>query len=238
MKKLIGTLLACLAFCGTVQASIIDHGPYLTDTQSGLDWLDVTTTAGMSVTGVRTQLMTGGQFSGWRYATSKEFNQLVTNYTGITVSGNDYINQEPNKIDGLVTLLGSTADVYALANYGKTYDALLGYSEGEGVDYTSGYLGDLKDPTTAWIAMLWDYDADPANFDYSKAFYSDYYVGFSSLTYGSYLVRESSPIPEPSTILLILTAALVLIGKTSHRQIINCDQILQKSNRNARRNNQ
>lgn len=220
MKKFFRVLLGCLVAVGSAQAAIVDKGDYLTDTVSGLDWLDVTITAGMSVNSVKSQLVAGGLYEGWRYATGDEFNSLVGNYTRATISTYGYVNQEPAKIDGLVVMLGSTADVYALSTYGATYDALLGLPEGSGVDYTSGYLADLYSPTSAWIAMLWDFDADPSNFDYSMAHYSDLYVGFSSLSNGSFLVRDNLQIPEPSSILLMLAAGLGVVSTIKNRKPI------------------
>ena len=67
-------LLAAASFAlltAPSSAAIVDapDHTYLTDTATGLDWLDVTTTAGMSFNQVSSQLGSGGQFAGWRYAT-------------------------------------------------------------------------------------------------------------------------------------------------------------------------
>lgn len=55
------TILAAL-LCGTQAASaaFIDHGTYLTDAASGLDWLDVTASVNWSYTDVSGQLAAGG----------------------------------------------------------------------------------------------------------------------------------------------------------------------------------
>ncbi|MDP2810801.1 MAG: hypothetical protein Q8O34_11700 [Rhodocyclaceae bacterium] len=71
---------------GSAQAAIIDHGTFLTDTGSGLDWLDVTLTANMARFLVERDMWAGGDLEGWRFATGNEFNALVSNWTVSTSS--------------------------------------------------------------------------------------------------------------------------------------------------------
>lgn len=51
----------------------------MTDTSTGLDWLNVSITAGMSYNIVSSHLGIGQTFDGWRYATSTEVNTMLTN---------------------------------------------------------------------------------------------------------------------------------------------------------------
>ena len=54
---------------------------WTTDTKSGLQWLDVTDTAGLTYA----QVVSNQLYSGWSYATYTQLNQLVTDATNITI---------------------------------------------------------------------------------------------------------------------------------------------------------
>lgn len=200
-----------------------DH-TYLTDTATGLDWLDVTTTAGMSFNQVSSQLGTGGQFAGWRYASGDEFNTLVSNYSGIGIPAGYHgqTNMEPDLIDGLVTLLGSTLDTYWLATYGVTWDRYSGFAEGQGIDFTYGILADIFPNRTDYhhLAIIYDSDVMPnANdFSYGKD-YSATFPNHSNLQFGSFLVRDhiAAPVPEPETYAMMF-AGLGLLGLMTRRR--------------------
>ena len=64
-KKCLCAAVAMLVSCAS-QATIIDQGDYLTDTATGLDWLDVTTTSNLSYNDVSAQLGVSGALDGWR----------------------------------------------------------------------------------------------------------------------------------------------------------------------------
>jgi len=222
-KKMMAGLFSILLSHGA-QATIIDHGTYLTDTVSGIDWLDVTASVNMSVNQVSSQFGAGGLFEGWRYASGDEFNQLVGNYTGNAVTSNDssryyqQIIQEPDLIDGLVYYLGSTFDSNWKTIFGKTWDEYFGYSEGAGYDYTKGYIADTLGGLP-YVAMLLDYDINASTPDFSVARYS-LYTGDNQGDTGSYLVRNTQTvqIPEPSTITLLGLGLFAFAGsRNKHR---------------------
>jgi hypothetical protein len=70
----------------SANAAIIDLGNITRDTATGLEWLDVTETYGVSYGDVQTQLGAAGSLYGWRYATEAELGALVINF-GYTQSG-------------------------------------------------------------------------------------------------------------------------------------------------------
>lgn len=214
-------LAASVLTAAPARSAIVDAADhsYLTDTATNLDWLDVTTTAGMSFNYVSSQLGVGGQFAGWRYATGNEFNTLVSNYSGIAITAGNYgqVNMEPDRIDGLVTLLGNTLDMYMLHTYGVTWDAYMGIPEGNGVDYTYGMLADSY-PGAQYIGIIYDVDIG-SQVDFAQAYHSGFSQGSVNLAIGSYLVRQhhlAAPIPEPDTYAMLL-AGLGLIGLSRRR---------------------
>ena len=195
------------------------------DAKSGLEWLDVTKSVGRSYDDVSSQFGIGGDFEGWRYAIGLEFNQLVSNYTGETITLlNGVVNQEVDKIDGLVDLLGSTLDVYYLETYGDTYDAYHGYEQGLGLGVVTGILADVLPYTEPahYAAELYDDDryGRPSYYDLSYALFIRTIDSEVRNATGSFLVRDISPIPTPSTPLLFGIGMLGLIGFIKQRKAL------------------
>jgi hypothetical protein len=169
-------LLSQTFIISTAQAAstdFFDHDTYTTDSISGLDWLDVTASTNRSYNDISSQFGTGKDFYGWRYATGVEFNALVTNYTGKNIAPNNtkHVYHQEDKIDGLVSLSGSTIDSHYIHYYGKTYDAFRGYEKGKGLDYTHGLIADSNYYNNKYLAILWDYDISTSDTDFSDSNY-------------------------------------------------------------------
>jgi len=199
--KILCSALGFIAIILWVQpsnAAFVDHNIYTTDTTTNLDWLDVSQTVLISKTSMLSLLAPGGQYEGWRYATSAEFNTLVSDYTGIVTTSLGFVNQEPNKIDGLISLLGSTS-----------------LPGGSAFRYTQGILADRFDFQFSYVAMVLDDDTrGTVSIDYSRAHENVYLdqipIGHD---FGSFLVRSTlgdvvSTVPEPTTISLLLSSLL------------------------------
>lgn len=189
--------LSLLLPFSAANAAIIDNDWYTTDTESGLDWLDVTITDGLTYEYVSTQFGSGGEYEGWRYATAEEFNTLTSHYTGVSYETlslrNRFVRIDGDKIDGLVELLGSTLDEGSIKWTGQTWDAANGYEEGEGYDYTFGHLANPNNPNSSWFGWLVD---DQLGFDSSYVWEG---IHEPEDGVGSYLVRATSTaVPEPS----------------------------------------
>lgn len=220
MKKIFTAAAATLVvMCsnGAEAALFDDHGIYLTDTTSGLEWLDVTASSNRSYNYVSSQFGVGGEFAGWRYASGLEFNELVSNWTGTQAVG--YVGivhpEGVGSIDGLVDALGSTIDVEMLACCHQTYDASNGAAEGAWLDLTAGYIGDEGTVGRRWIALLYDSDMSPnygSNYDVSTAHHDQASDDYMRIGYGSFLVRSivveevrgaGVQVPEPTTVSLL-----------------------------------
>lgn len=83
-------IVVCMCLSGAAQAALISYDHYTRDTQSGLDWLHLPNTAGMSYNQVLAETATG-VLSGWRYATIAELSVWFDHAGGsgdYTYSGN------------------------------------------------------------------------------------------------------------------------------------------------------
>ena len=103
-------MLLAFVLSTSSKAEIIDNGSYTTDTESGLDWLDVPITANKSYNTIFDQLGPGGEFDGFRYATAQEFNTLISHYTAVSRSQTQVrqVLDASTDPDNLMRMLGST----------------------------------------------------------------------------------------------------------------------------------
>lgn len=233
MKITISKILPLVVgiFVGQIAtAAIVDHGNYLTDEVSGLDWLDVTASVNMSFNQVNAEFGGAGLFSGWRYATASQFNALINHSTGVTpaVNLNDQTAIPSSAASILIGQLGSTLDTYYLHYHGMTYAAYLASIGTSNVveQYASGLLSDEVPGTNSsevYSALVFRY-INGNNGDMSIL--SSPHDTMKTLDahdfdVGSYLVRETLPagsIPEPSTLLL---CSLALFGIGLKRKLSN-----------------
>ena len=90
-----------------VHALLIDKNTYATDTATGLDWLDVTATRGMSYASI----INNPQYNGYRFATRAELDKLVTAYTGIDLSYSYTTNVDPTGLISTQVDSGSNSTI-------------------------------------------------------------------------------------------------------------------------------
>lgn len=180
-KLIIGMVLVCIS--STAHAGLInyvDNGNYTSDTVSGFDWLDITESAGMSYNTVSGNFAAGGLFEGWRYASSVElgaFLQHVAVMTDtITGPGDTGTFSDPNDLSVLLsTLLGVTFTSETRSN---------------------GILGDVLNVNYRPLA---DIGVLPGVVSTGGM----YYVNASTPGIGSWLVRDTDTVPEPTSIALL-----------------------------------
>jgi hypothetical protein len=120
--------LAIIFISAPVSATLIDSGTFVTDTDTGLDWIDFDLTDGQSPNDVNARIAVGGDLDGWIRATGNEFDTLITNFGGtpmVCASGYDYCGDSAAN-DGIVapflSLFGSPGDNVNGFNYLFTAD--------------------------------------------------------------------------------------------------------------------
>lgn len=196
------------------------------DTATGLDWLDVTVTRGLSYDQVTAQLGVGGTYEGYRYATVAELDQLIINFgyakvnatCGYTAIHCDVgILTDSIIVENMIQTLGDTLDGYMdqTSNIhdigpdaaGFTY-GLLGTSHKTAthpIQYDLAYISDNERINRADGTFALDAG------DIVSTVFNSWYSVNTSLYVGSFLVAPS-PVPVPGAVWLFSTALIGLVG--------------------------
>lgn len=176
------------------------------DTASGLEWLDLTVTAGMSYNEVSAQLGTGGAFEGWGYATVAQVEGLWTAFGGDSAYYNGWSTQNNGLFDVMAPYVGDLVchDQQSSCVTGQGYSWWLTETPQGG---TSTSVLDVLVSSDAWTnpeAALKDYfgnfNAGPVPLDASQS------------ELGSALVRPISAVPVPAAVWLFGSGLLGLVG--------------------------
>jgi len=210
----LASTVVVLTLSGSVNAAIIstdwqtaDDDLITQDTASGLEWLDLTVTAGMSFNDVSAQFGSGGNYDGWRYATRAEVAGLWDSFGGDGVytgwsSGNN----------GLFDVVSSYV--------GDLYCESAGCTTGSGV--SSWLTGDTNPQYSGLVyrAQSGDFLSNPLNstqdnFDIESGLYR---MDIGTVSVGSALVREVSPVPVPAAVWLFGSGLISLVGFARHKK--------------------
>ncbi len=220
MKKFGSHAVFCLSLITLptlASAELVDRGLQTYDTASGLEWLDLSQTRGLSFDEVCAQLGAGGQYAGYRYATTLEAQALLGEF-GLPIVA--------------YTIYGSNTWSPNLSNF----DALLGLNVGGlGPAYgfeaeTGDTIGGAYHPLFYGVgnAMNTGLNADPTDAiavgDRLVSQAAEVTVGYSGAyaerSLSHFLVRAGEPVvavPEPETWALML-AGLFAVSVTSGRR--------------------
>jgi hypothetical protein len=126
LLSITASLMAPLAQAELVETDWKADGDSLAtlDTETGIEWLDLTETLGMSLTYVESETGVGGIFEGWRLPTSAEidvFYDLIVDPTVVTKSGKTTSNELIDDVELFVSLLGNTSNDSTVRSYGLYY---------------------------------------------------------------------------------------------------------------------
>lgn len=164
------------------------------DTETNLEWLDVTQTINMSFNDVMQLLGPNGSLTGFRYATGSEVTALLT-FAGISSTQGAFTSTgEANNVRALIKLLGQTG--FPDQGFpGPATRVIYGDAMGVGAHARANFgVRDSDEFTTVAIGV---------NLFGPMSMPDDE----SHPTYASFLVRVA-PVPEPSSFALMLVGLL------------------------------
>lgn len=226
MKTFTFALMAAL-YTAYSHAAVLDLGTITRDTATGLDWLDVTETRGLSYDQVAAEMGSGGAYEGWRYATVTELDQLIINfgYTAIKpvcfygqVHCDSGIQSDSALIENMIRTLGDTQDDFL--DEANAFEDVAPNGAGSVV----GFLANYRSPGEHVVAAISDYelvdrdDGTPRGDapDYVESIYFFRDSDVAQVITGSFLV-QASPVPVPAAAWLFGSALLGLVGVSRKR---------------------
>tara|TARA_R110001583_G_scaffold195483_1_gene374091 strand:+ start:1359 stop:2021 length:663 start_codon:yes stop_codon:yes gene_type:complete len=202
----VSVTLAFSSVAFAASTNFIDNNTYTTDTISGLDWLDVTTSKDQSYNYVSGRFGAGEVYEGYRYATVTEFIELINNYTGLTIDNSEYEQYLPEgSLLGLIELLGDTQGASYWSWAGLTAYAPPSYP---GYPTTHHYI--------AAIGVEWarTRGGDEFHKEFFRPMFRLHRDDTSSFySSGSFLVRDTlNPVPIPAAAFMFAPALLGFLG--------------------------
>jgi hypothetical protein len=202
-KFIIGAAFTCLTYvsfnvsAGTVSVDWKTAGDNLIthDDVSGLQWLDLTETYGLTYDYVSGQLGAGGEFEGFRYATDAEVQNLWSNF-GIDLSAGAPTSTSSldSNVETAAGFLGNTWNMYAWWDYPFGASGITASVSGAGHTAMGAYQTDWGTTVYETVGAIIVGDALP-----------------NIQPYGSYLVL-ASPVPIPAAVWLFASGLLGLVS--------------------------
>jgi hypothetical protein len=216
-KLIIGAACASLVVSFNVSAAMFNAdwktpGDNLItyDSDTGLEWLDLTASSSRSFVDVSSQFDVDEEFEGWRYASVADVAGFLDNFGG-----------NNTQYTGWSTLNNGLFDVVS-PYWGDLYCVDTGCATGEG--YSDAFTGDVlhADASRQHAATLLDLDtlSLSASQDYVLVFNSAILATTVSTTTGSALIRDVNVVPIPAAVWLFGSGLLGLMGVTRRKKCL------------------
>ena len=201
-NKTIALIAPALFFSTSVSAALVStdlnssgDGLITRDTSTNIEWLDLTESRNLSYDYVSSQFGVGGQFEGWRYATSSEVNTLFDSAGGT------------GPYDGYSTVnngIGAPLlDMWGLLVPTHTWSEFI--------------IGDVYGPGQHWYGQVWDNNSTQ---DFIYTMQGPVGDGVAHINKGSALVREYSVVPVPAAVWLFGTGLISIVGVARRKQSV------------------
>ncbi|MES9957094.1 MAG: PEP-CTERM sorting domain-containing protein [Sedimenticola sp.] len=189
----------------------VDSATY--DERTGLTWLDLTATKGVSYDAVLANMSIGGAYEGWRYATVDEVTSLWDSAGGNGVyedpSDGGAIAQYSGITETLIWLIGYTRAQQHVGFYGSYFEYWMYGLTGEVVSGTSSLrVAELYGNTRQHV------DVTRLDLSYDPSFFGEF-------NGASWLVKGGN-IPEPSTISLIVLGFIGILFLRNETSSCSC----------------
>ena len=206
---LLAVLLGILLTAGSASADFMTVSTSfgaltaLRDNHTQLDWLHLNLTKSISYTAMKVDLLPGGIFYGWRYATPEELKQMFVDYDGSP--------------DGVVRFNDALAIQFMQDLGGPTWIA---------DDFSTGFhrediMARLDVPFALGHA-IYGYIAidNVSGATITPALQGSSVDWFADFTAGHWLVQQeaSQSVPEPASILLLANGLLVGFGMVKRKK--------------------
>ena len=195
--RLSAVAMGLLISTSLTQAALIDNGGFTTDTETGLDWLDMYHTVADSYNTTLAEISTG-ELVGWRFATSAEFDGLINAAVGspYTQVGND-----PAIYSEMVALINL---------FGSTFDDVV---EGPVGSYAYGYVdsSELSDANVLMFGYSTMGGIEEGIVESESGYNFDRPKKSSSSQIGAFLVRATS-VPDTGSTAALLGAGVVALA--------------------------
>lgn len=196
--KSITLALTTLVLSTSTNAALIDNDTFTFDTSTGLNWLDLSETAGMSYS----QALSSN--SGWRYATYGE----VQNLFGVLFNG--YYDTDTTRHQSLSADNAYSDQAIDVNNFQSLFGIVDSVTaSGKTHSYTYG-LYSWGEPSTLRAMGAYSNTDGLTNIQ-GIEFYQAYTSSFTADGHGTYLVRTSI-VPIPSAVWLFGSGLIGLIG--------------------------